>query len=433
MIWGISILIAVWIWALLLVPYLLWLRKTTLFIAQRIYLYVSLVTGIITGLFWTQSWRIIHELPPILEPLIIENLTSTAVVRLNELTLSTILYMQAHWYTLLITMYSVGTAFLFSLFIWRISQLYRIARSHTIQVENGRAIVRTIDIHTPFSFFNYIYFSRLQDLSPDDTEIILKHESVHTRQWHSIDILLSEFLFVFTWVIPIIYIYKWMFIELHEYIADERVNRDVPLSVYGALLIQQSLGEGKALTHNFSFGDLKARILKMKQKRSKPFHYTSILGIGVFFIIGINLLTLINLDFLNTLTKGTTQKDPLYTGEVYLTPVAGFTIVGDQKVISPVPTPRYPGGWNKMGTFLHDKLQLDNLPIPENQKVYVRLNFDAYGKLNLITLLQPPLSSEFERSIRVALEQMPDWIPPTERGKAIPSEIIVPIVFSAKK
>ena len=44
-------LVAISVWMILLIPYGIWLRKTTFFYAQRTYLLSSIIVGILAGIF----------------------------------------------------------------------------------------------------------------------------------------------------------------------------------------------------------------------------------------------------------------------------------------------------------------------------------------------------------------------------------------------
>lgn len=69
-----------------------------------------------------------------------------------------------------------------------------------------------------FSFFKWLVVSH-EDYE-DCFETILHHESIHIKQWHSIDILLVEILKIFFWFNPVLWFYKFSFQQVHEYLAD---------------------------------------------------------------------------------------------------------------------------------------------------------------------------------------------------------------------
>ena len=71
------------------------------------------------------------------------------------------------------------------------------------------------------SFFGYVFW---QSKSEDDkARLILEHELVHVRQWHSLDVLLMELWVIIKWFNPIIYWYRYHLRLTHEFIADQYV------------------------------------------------------------------------------------------------------------------------------------------------------------------------------------------------------------------
>lgn len=74
----------------------------------------------------------------------------------------------------------------------------------------------------PCSFFNHIIVNKRQ-FSLDEYEQILKHEEAHCKQWHSIDVLLSECLHIALWVNPLMLGFKKSLKLNLEYLADEAV------------------------------------------------------------------------------------------------------------------------------------------------------------------------------------------------------------------
>ena len=103
--------------------------------------------------------------------------------------------------TYLLWSYSLITGFLLLRLLFRIGFIVWIRlHSQTVSIENIRILNARKKI-TPFSFFTWIF------INPDihnDKELheILMHERVHTRQYHSIDILMSECICALCWINP---------------------------------------------------------------------------------------------------------------------------------------------------------------------------------------------------------------------------------------
>lgn len=118
-----------------------------------------------------------------------------------------------------------------------------------------------------FSFFNLLF------IHPHlaDKQTVLKHEMVHIKQKHSIDILFFEFLQIICWFNPMIYFIKKDITLLHEYIADELTTcSDIQKHDYAMFLIENSFGiTSTPLTNQiFNQSILKRRINMLNKKRT---------------------------------------------------------------------------------------------------------------------------------------------------------------------
>ncbi|RYX92870.1 M56 family metallopeptidase, partial [bacterium] len=147
--------------------------------------------------------------------------------------------------------------------------LYRIHRKSNPDILANYK-VRTLDESvSPFSFWQTIYVNpSLHDEKELDT--ILAHETVHVKQWHSIDIILAELSVVFYWFNPGVWLIKKAVKENLEFITDQKVLRngiDKKDYQYSLLGVGQ-LNTSVALVNNFNLSDLKKRIQMMNTKRS---------------------------------------------------------------------------------------------------------------------------------------------------------------------
>lgn len=133
--------------------------------------------------------------------------------------------------------------------------------------ENGIILIEIENSKMAFSFFNFLFI----DPELDQKTTILKHEMVHIRQKHSLDILLFELIQISSWFNPITYLIKNDIKLIHEYLADEvTTNKDIAKYEYAIFLIQNSYGNQKvSLTnHFFNSSLLKNRISMLNQKKS---------------------------------------------------------------------------------------------------------------------------------------------------------------------
>ncbi|MFN0257102.1 M56 family metallopeptidase [Pedobacter ureilyticus] len=147
--------------------------------------------------------------------------------------------------------------------------LYKIhKKSNPNTVANYK--VRTLDESvSPFSFWQTIYVNpSLHNEKELDT--ILAHETVHVKQWHSIDIILAELSVVFYWFNPGVWLMKKAVKENLEFITDQKILRkgmDRKTYQYSLLGVGQ-LNTSVTIVNNFNLSDLKKRIQMMNVKRS---------------------------------------------------------------------------------------------------------------------------------------------------------------------
>ncbi|GEP96404.1 T9SS type A sorting domain-containing protein [Chitinophaga cymbidii] len=133
----------------------------------------------------------------------------------------------------------------------------------------------------PFSFFRHIYVNPSLH-GPDELKAILQHESIHVREWHSADVLMSELNQVFYWFNPGAWLMKTAVKENLEFLTDRTMLRTgVDRKAYQYSLVQVSAAQFAAgIANNFNFSHLKNRIKMMNKQRSSRFHITryAILG-----------------------------------------------------------------------------------------------------------------------------------------------------------
>jgi len=121
------------------------------------------------------------------------------------------------WMTLL---YSLGVLTILGRLILSLVSIFKIVRANEIIKEGDLNLIYLEQAHSPYSFFNYVFLNP-SILSKTENKQILLHESIHSKQLHSIDLLIIELLKAFFWFNPIIYLLKNALVEVHEYCADQ--------------------------------------------------------------------------------------------------------------------------------------------------------------------------------------------------------------------
>ncbi|MFA4867243.1 MAG: TonB family protein [Pedobacter sp.] len=165
---------------------------------------------------------------------------------------------------LIVLVYLTGTLFFASRFIFN---LWLVKKKMKRQEDDDA-----------FSFFR----SKRIGNSLPHSNTIHRHEDIHIRQWHSVDVIFFEVLNIFTWFNPIIYFYKNSIKSIHEYLADDEAARfQGSKDEYALLLLSRAFGVPvNTLTNNFFNKSLiKRRIFMLHKQRSRK---VAILKYGLF-------------------------------------------------------------------------------------------------------------------------------------------------------
>ena len=150
-------------------------------------------------------------------------------------------------------------------------QLFSLRRIKTNATLLNEGEVKLFDVNeqiVPFSFNNGIYINRQLHTEAELQEII-RHEFVHIKQKHSIDILLAELLCMLLWFHPAAWLIRKAIRQNLEFIADEKVLQDgVDKKQYQYLLLKVVGNTNYSIAANFNFSSLKNRIIMMNQIKS---------------------------------------------------------------------------------------------------------------------------------------------------------------------
>jgi beta-lactamase regulating signal transducer with metallopeptidase domain len=166
--------------------------------------------------------------------------------------------------------YWIGVIILTIKLIGQLTKLLKfIIKSKSENTIEGFKIVQNELVTSPFSFFKWIVLNRhLYDSI--ELEHILTHESIHARQWHSIDVLVAEILKIVLWFNPVAWWNQRLVQENLEYLVDDTVlNAGFDKKAYQFSLLKTVLASDKQiLTNYFNSSLLKNRIKMMNRSQS---------------------------------------------------------------------------------------------------------------------------------------------------------------------
>ncbi len=242
-----------------LAVYDLVLKKETFFQWNRFYLILSSILAYTLPFFKFQS--------------VGENLPQEYIEMLPEVMLSPSTYIekQIDWSALLFTslqwIFFIGLVLSALLFIYKLLQIIKLIVKNDSEKEKEYSLVLLSKEYTSFSFFRYIFLGKNQQ----EKEDVIKHELIHVKQKHSVDLLFFEIQKIVFWFNPFSYLYQNRITEIHEFIADSlTVNKKGKSTFYYSLLAQTFAVDKIAFVNAFNKQSLiKKRIIMFSKKKSK--------------------------------------------------------------------------------------------------------------------------------------------------------------------
>jgi len=153
------------------------------------------------------------------------------------------------------------------LLLLKLFKLVKITQTANKTADNRYKIVLLENSNTAFSFFNYLFIGS----KTEGINTIIRHEMVHIRQKHTLDVLFLEFIKIINWFNPLVYLLQNSLKTVHEYIADEQTAAfENDTLTYSSFLVNNAYGlSGSSIAPSFfNYNLLKKRIIMLNQKRS---------------------------------------------------------------------------------------------------------------------------------------------------------------------
>ena len=286
----------------------------------------------------------------------------------------------------------------------------------------------------PFSFFHWIFIHPSSHTEEEFNEI-LTHEQTHARQWHSIDVIISELVCIFCWCNPFAWLMKREIRTNLEYMADARVlENGYDSKAYQYHLLGLSHHKAAATIYNsFNVLPLKKRIKMMNKKRTKEIGRTKYL---MFLPLAVLLMIISNIEAVARTTKQLatevieavdTSMEPTPKAITHTNDSIPEDVIFEVVEVSPEFTD---GGMDGLIKYLSKNLKY---PVEAQKagiqgRVVVKFVVDKDGSIiqpQIARGIDPALDKE---AIRV-ISAMPKWKPGTQRGKAVKARFTVPVMF----
>ena len=273
---------ALWISGFALI-YFLFLRNERFFTLKRIYL----MTGIIASLLFPLiSFNYTVEVPAVQEAVSDMNLISSLPERAPDVQQAvTDGSNRPDIRMIILIVYLSGLLFLLVRMLKQAGLMLKKIRMSKIEDIGYARLVRTPEFSMSFSFFNYIFIN--PSMNNSQMEPVMKHELVHVRQKHWLDLIMAETFCLFQWMNPFTWMYSRYIRQNHEYIADQAVLQDsADPAFYKAILLNQMFdSQVICLSNSFNYSLNKTRFEMMKTIISSPWRKLKILWVIPFIAI----------------------------------------------------------------------------------------------------------------------------------------------------
>ena len=271
--------------AVLLLPYLIWFRKTTFHQWNRFYLLGAVLFSLSAPLVNIQiatetvvmpnlekKLSFFEEMPqmkeqiPMGEPLPSDEITAYKQPEQSET--SSLEQVTPHWDWAVVSLfvYVAGLLVFGSMFLFRLAKLSRLIRKAEKHREDGFVLVH-LSGKQVFSFFSFVFLDKHR-YKEKERATLLHHEQVHIQQKHSLDVLVLEILQVVFWFNPLYRIYRKFLQQEHEYFVDATTSKEIGQPQYAQLLLTLATTKQPVLGHAFAYIPIKHRIFKLFQKPS---------------------------------------------------------------------------------------------------------------------------------------------------------------------
>ncbi len=174
----------------------------------------------------------------------------------------------------------------------RLCSLFKIHRHSTPSKVNSHQVRLLQGSISTFSFWTNIYLNPEQH-QKEEVAAILKHEQVHVKDFHTLDILLAALTIAFNWINPGAWLMRKAIKENLEFITDEKtLETGIDRKAYQYSMLQASTGlHSSQLITNFNITATKRRIIMMNSKRTSPLYLLSYLLVIIAIIFAFSAFT----------------------------------------------------------------------------------------------------------------------------------------------
>lgn len=315
------------------------------------------------------------------------------------------------WLTISGWLYLFVSGFLMILMAYRLAKILSLPGIRT----KGYSVT-AID-GSSFSFFHKIFLNK--SLDPETREMVIRHEQIHARQWHSADAVFYEIASAALWCNPMVWLMKKELRDTHEFIADREMKTYYPQRDYLNALL------------NATFSTRSIQFLPMFNHSQTLIKRVTMMNIKKIKIQRLRYLVALPLVAVIAFTFACTDKDEQLSpaeqaSELLEVKEEPMTIV-DQM-------PEFPGGQEALFSYLSE-----SITYPEAAKtdsisgvVYISFVIEKDGAVDEVQVRRG-IGGGCDEEARRVVSEMPAWIPGSNRGEKVRVLYNLPIRFQLKE
>ena len=222
----------------------------------------------------------------------------------------------------LMAAYLAGLAVMLIIRIVSICRVASIVRNgRTVERGDGWKIVVTDRNVSPFSWIGTIVLSEKYYASIDTT--VLKHEKAHIRHGHPLELMMVDFMSLFQWFNPAVWVLRRDLCLVHEQQADADVVKSLSdARPYQFMLLSQSQG-GLAfnIVASFNGNGVESRIDMMNRKRSGRRQLLRFFYLPVIICMSLTLTANVAYDKVSAEPESAVQPDSIKGVNIFTTPM----------------------------------------------------------------------------------------------------------------
>lgn len=315
---------------------------------------------------------------------------------------------------------------------------YILATSRKVTI-NGYSVRTTTAAVAPFAFFRWIVFPE-KLIEHQDIAKMLLHEQEHSRQLHSLDLLLCEVFTAIQWFNPAAWMLKRLVVENHEFTADRAViELGIDTYEYQASLVNATMGREVVPVSHFSLILIKKRIIMINKSSSQKLAFLKGMIVPAAFVSALVLTSFTveaGIQQLASISNSDSNQVTTFTKTTPASQTSKPSVQDDDKVFIAVEKMPYFGTNQEANDQNRVEFLARNLVYPTAAAekgivgtVYISFVIKKDGSVSdakVAKSVDPLLDAEALRVVNL----MPKWTPGTQNNKPVNVLYTMPFKFA---